>query len=363
MNNRARFAACCAGWALCVNAIAINHVQAQPAWATFNGAMPVGSASNAINQTHVATVVGGGRGAGTASLTFSVSGGVGAWNGFGVGAGDDGYFSAPNLPQPGITFTNGAPGYNGGVPAAASASFATAYNLPGAPTGTPAPSDRSALYFDAGDGTTALVAWDFTTLNGGTLLAGSWIFVDGIDQGERVVLTGPTGWIGSIHTADSTLPRPAQPGVPPTVSAPQFPVCAPAMVMTSTTIQLEGRYGDLSNLAPTCSNVPVPVQGVTVGYTKGMDSVGVWIKTAIDLPSLTLTASDQDISPRSPQTNAYLGPDNNFVLGVGFIAETVSPSVPGARGIWLAILAGGLIAPAYFARQRARVRKGAAFPA
>ena len=68
-----------------------------------------------------------------------------------------------------------------------------------------------------------------------------------------------------------------------------------------------------------------------MGYTKGIDSVGVWIKTALDVSSLTLTASDQDATPRSPQ-GAYQGPDNNFVLGVGFIAATEAPTVPGPTG-------------------------------
>jgi hypothetical protein len=267
-----------------------------------------------------------------------VSGGVGAWNGFGVGANDDGYYAAPNLPIAGVTFMNGAPGYNGGVPAAAAASFAAAYNALGAPLGTPTPSDRAAIYFDAGDGTTATVSWDFSALNGGRLLAGSWIFIDGVDQGERVTISGPTGWIGAVHFGDSTQPRPPQSGAPPTVSTPSFPVCSPAMTSSATTLQLDGRYGDLSNLAPSCSNTPVPVSGVTVGYTKGMDSVGVWVRTAVDIGSLTMSASDIDVSPRNPQTGAYIGPDNNFVLGVGLIAVTESVAVPGPNSVFLGCL-------------------------
>lgn len=318
--------------------LALGSAHADSSWATFGSAVPIGSGSPATAQTLIASVPGSGRGAGLANVTFAVSGGVGAWNGFNIGANDDGYYSSPNLPVAGITFINGAPGYNGGVPAAAAASFATAYNGLAAPAGTPMPSDRSAIFFDAGDGTTASVNWDFSALNGSKLLAGSWIFIDGVDQGERVVLSGPPGWIASIHIADSTLPRPAQPGVPPTVSAPTFPVCSPAITSTATTLQLHGRYGDLSNLAPSCSNTPVPVAGVTVGYTKGMDSVGVWVRTAIDISSLSMTASDQDVSPRNPQTGAYVGPDNNFVMGVGFIAATETIAVPGPGGMLLAIL-------------------------
>ncbi len=320
------------------NLFAMGAVEASPSWATFSGAVPVGSGSLATMQTLTASVPGAGRGGGPASLTFSVSGGVGAWNGFSVGANDDGYYAAPNLPVAGVTFMNGAPGYNGGVPAAAAASFAAAYNVLGAPPGTPTPSDRAAIYFDAGDGTTATVSWDFSALNGGRLLAGSWIFIDGVDQGERVVLSGPPGWIGSVHVGDSTLPRPPQSGAPPTVSAPTFPVCAPALTSSATTLQLDGRYGDLSNLAPSCSSTPVPVSGVTVGYTKGMDSVGVWVRTAIDVTTLTLSANDLDVSPRNPQTGAYLGPDNNFVLGVGFIAVTESLPIPGPNGLLLVLL-------------------------
>lgn len=323
---------------LACNWLTIGAVHASPHWATFNTAVPVGSGSTATTQTLPALVAGAGRGAGIAALTFGVSGGVGAWNGFNVGANDDGYYASPNLPVAGVTFMNGAPGYNGGVPAAAAASFATAYNALGAPAGTPAPTDRSAIYFDAGDGTTASVAWDFSGLNGGRLLAGSWIFVDGVDQGERVVLTGPAGWIASVHLGDSTLPRPPQAGVPPTVSAPTFPTCSPAMTNTATTLQLDGRYGDLSGVSPTCANSPVPVAGVTVGYTKGMDSVGVWVRTAIDIGTLSLTVTDQDVSPRNPQTGAYIGPDNNFVLGVGLIAATESIAVPGPNALLLTLL-------------------------
>ena len=312
---------------------------AQLAWGRFTTAVPVGGGNTAPVQTLPAVVSGIGKGAGIANLTFSVSGGVAAWNGYGIGGNDDGYYAAPNLPVNGITFVTGAPGYNGGVPALAAASFATGYNASAAPTGTPLPVDQSAIYFDAGDGVTATVGWDFTTLNGGKLLAGSWIFVDGVDQGERVILSGRPGWVASVHVADSTLPRPAQPGLPPTVQSPTFPLCSPAVTLTATSLQLDGRYGDLSNLVTTCSNVPVPVGGVTVGYTKGIDSVGVWIKTATDVSSLTLTASDQDATPRSPQ-GAYQGPDNNFVLGVGFIAATEAPTVPGPTGPVLLALAG-----------------------
>jgi hypothetical protein len=322
----------------------------QSVWGNFGDAVPVGSGVPTTTQTLAASVSGSGRGAGIATLTFNVSGGVSAWNGFGVGSNDDGYFSAPNLPQLGITFVNGAPGYNGGIPAVAAASFATAYNAAAAPAGTPTPTDRAAIYFDAGDGTTVDIAWNFSTLHGGRLLAGSWIFLDGVDQGERVTVTGPSGWIGAITIGDSTLPRPPQSGLPPTVSAPTFPLCSPAISSTSTTLQLDGRYGDLSNLAPSCANTPVPVPGVTVGYTKGMDSVGVWVRTAIDVSTLTLSASDLDLSPRNPQTGAYVGPDNNFVLGVGFIAATESIAVPGPNALLLLLLASLLGAVAWRAR-------------
>lgn len=329
----------CSVLAAALQTLMTAPLAAQSAWGRFTTAVPVGGGNVATVQTLPVLVSGVGKGAGVANLTFSVSGGVAAWNGYGVGANDDGYYAAPNLPAPGITFVTGAPGYNGGVPALAAASFATAYNAQAAPAGAPLPVDQSAIYFDAGDGTTATVGWDFTTLNGGKLLAGSWIFVDGVDQGERVVLTGPVGWIANVHVADSTLPRPAQPGLPPTVQSPTFPLCSPAITLSATSLQLDGRYGDLSNLAPTCSSVPVPVTGVTVGYTKGIDSVGVWIKTAIDVSALTLTAYDQDVTPRSPQ-GAYLGPDNNFVIGVGLIAATESPTVPGPSGAALLVLAG-----------------------
>lgn len=301
---------------------------AQSTWGRFTTAVPIGGGSLATTQSLPLTVAGSGRGTGTASLTFSVAGGVAAWNGYGVGANDDGYYAAPNLPIAGVIAINGAPGYNGGVPALAAASFATAYNAPAAPAGTPLPTDRSAIYFDAGDGTTATIGWDFSALNGGKLLAGSWIFIDGIDQGERIVLSGPAGWIASVHVADSTLPRPEQPGLPPILQAPMFPACSPAVTLSATGVQLDGRYGDFSTPLPTCSAVPVPVAGVTVGYTKGMDSVGVWIKTAIDISALSLTANDQDTTPRNAQ-GAYLGPDNNFVLGVGLIAMTEAPAIPG----------------------------------
>lgn len=324
-----------------------------PVWAEFIAAAPIGSGNTATTQTLNAVVPGSGRGSGAASLTFSVSGGVAAWNGNGVGANDDGYYAAPNLPLPGITFVNGAPGYNGGVPALAAASFATAYNTLAAPASTPHPVDRSAVYFDAGDGSTVTISWDFTALHGGRLLAGSWIFVDGVDQGERVVLNGPSGWIGSIHTADSTTPRPPQPGVPPTVGSPAFPNCSPALTLSPTTLQLDGRYGDLSNVVPACANLPVPVPGVTVGYTKGMDSVGVWIQTASDLTTLTLTANDQDTTPRGPQGN-YLGPDNNFVLGVGFIAAVEPLAVPGVGVLALALLALAVSGCAALALRRTR---------
>lgn len=322
---------------------ALGSVEAQSLrWGTFNTLMPFGSGSTATVQTHVATVAGSDRGSGPISITLGVAGGTASWNGFGIGANDDGYFSAPNQPQPGITMVTGAPGYNGGIPAASQVSFATGYNVVGGPSGLPLPpSDRAAIYFDAGSGTTVTAALNFSALNGGSLPAGSWLFIDNVDQGERVIVTGPTSWVATAHFGDSTLPRPAFPTTIVSVPAPTFPACAPAVSMTATTLQLDGRYGDVSTATPTCANAPVPVFGQTVGYTKGMDSVGVWIRTAIDLTSLSLTAADMDANPAN-------GPDNNFSLGLAVIAATVpipAPPVPTmgvtALGILLALLLSG----------------------
>ena len=49
-----------------------------------------------------------------------------------------------------------------------------------------------------------------------------------------------------------------------------------------------------------------------------------------DISALSLTANDQDTTPRNAQ-GAYLGPDNNFVLGVGLIAMTEAPAIPWSR--------------------------------
>ena len=114
-------------------------------WGTFNSLAPFGSGNTATSQTLIATVPGVERGTGTMAVSLSVAGGVASWNGFGVGTNDDGYFSAPNQPQPGITMMNGAPGYNGGIPALSAGSFAAGYNAAGGPVGLPAPpSDRAA---------------------------------------------------------------------------------------------------------------------------------------------------------------------------------------------------------------------------
>ena len=78
--------------------------------------MPIGGDSPATTQSLPLTVAGGGRGTGTASLTFSVAGGVATWNGYGVGANDDPYHAAPICLSAGVIAINGAPGYNGGVP-------------------------------------------------------------------------------------------------------------------------------------------------------------------------------------------------------------------------------------------------------
>ncbi len=296
-------------------------------WAQFTSVTPFGSGSLSTSQTLPAMVIGSGRGSGVATLTMSVSGGTASWNGFGVGRNDDGYFPMPNLPQAGITFVNGAPGYLGGVPAAAQAAFTAAYNVAGGPVGAPMPStDRAAVYADSGDGTTLSAQWNFAGLKGGKLPAGSWLFIDGVDQGERVVVNGPSGWIAAVHTGDSTLPRPPNPFVTIVlVSSPSFPSCAPAITTSTTTLQLDGRYGDLSQVVPGCSNTPVPVPGQTVGYTKGIDSVGVWVRTAIDLTALSISASDTDASPPN-------SPDNNFLLGFGLIAATFDPPPVPALG-------------------------------
>lgn len=308
-----------------------TSVQAQGlVWARFETAPAFGNGNTATSQTLDALVSGAGRGSGTVALTLSVSGGSNAWNGFGIARNDDGYYSGPNQPLPGITFVNGAPGYGGGIPLLAAASFATGYNIAGAPAATPLPpSDRAAIYFDAADGTTAIAQWNFTGLIGATLPAGSWLFLDGIDQGERIVVTGPNGWIAAVHAGDSTLPRPASPvPLPVLVSSPTFPQCAPAVIQTATTLQLDGRYGDISGSIPACANVPVPVPGQTVGYTKGVDAVGIWIRTAIDVSTLQLSAIDSDPST-SNGMGGYTGPDNNFVMGLGLISRTQGvPAIP-----------------------------------
>jgi hypothetical protein len=305
-------------------------------WGSFNTAPAFGNGSTATSQIFSVSVLGDGRGTGTAQLTLSVTGGSNAWNGFGVAGNDDGYYPAPNQPQPGITFLNGAPGYFGGIPLLSPISFATGYNLAGAPAATPAPpSDRAAIYFDAADGTTATAQWQFSSLQGGVLPAGSWLFFDNVDQGERFSIVGPSGWIASVHAGDSSLPRPPQMGVPVTVSLPSFPVCAPAINQTATTLDLLGRYGDISNpLATTCSATPVPVLMQTVGYTKGVDAVGVWVRTAIDIPSLAINIIDTDPSVRNG-VGLYTGPDNNFFVGLGVIVATgPAPSIPVFSG-WL----------------------------
>lgn len=340
-------------------------------WGVFTSATSFGAGSPATSQTLPVLLAGSGRGSGTATLALSVSGGTNSWNGYGVGSNDDGYYPAPNMPVTGITMVTGAPGYNGGIAQLAQYSFLAGYNVAGGPIAVPTPpSDRAAIYFDAGSGTTATAQWNFTALSGGSLPAGSWLFIDNVDQGERLTASGPAGWIGSVHIGDSTLPRPvvqntaslgkagptAAPAIPilPTnsVGNPTFPVCSPAVTMTATSVQLDGRYGDISGPTPTCSNVPVPVTGQTVGYTKGVDSVGVWIRTAVDLPALSLTVFDTDPSPQGQ-------PDNNFVLGLGVIASitaqapAVVPTLDVTTTIALAVLiALSLLAFQHFARRR-----------
>jgi hypothetical protein len=53
-----------------------------------------------------------------------------------------------------------------------------------------------------------------------------------------------------------------------------------------------------------------------------MDSVGVWIRTAIDLTTLSLTAVDMDPTPPN-------APDNNFSLGLAVISATALPVAAG----------------------------------
>ncbi len=303
------------------------HAQAL-AWGSYAGVVPFGSGSTATSQSYAGTVAGTGPGSGPFSVTLSVSGGSNAWNGFGVAGNDDGYYSGPNQPIPGITFVNGAPGYNGGIPALSQVSLVAGYNLAGAPVGTPAPTtDQQVLYFDAADGTTATILYDFSSLAGGALPAGSWLFLDTVDQGEQVTVTAASGWQGTLHAGDSSLPRPPPPiPVPTAVSDPTFPVCTPAITQTPTTLVMVGRYGDISNIVPTCANVPVPVQGQTVGYTKGTDSVGIWVQTALPLTTLTISAVDSDPSVGNGM-GGFTGPDNNFVLGVGMIVQTLPAGV------------------------------------
>lgn len=292
-------------------------------WADFPAAPAFGNGSMANPQTLGGTIAGAAIGTGSFSLQLAVTGGSNSWNGFGIAGNDDGYYSGPNQPIVGVTFVNGAPGYNNGIPNLAPIALTNGYNLAGAPAGTPAPTDnRQALYFDAGDGTTATATFNFATLTGGVLPAGSWLFLDGVDQGERVRLSGPSGWIATFHAGDSTLPRPSSPfPLPVSVADPTFPTCTPAVTQTATELELIGRYGDISVPVPTCSNVPVPVSGQTVGYTKGADSIGVWVQTALDVNQLTLEAIDTDPST-SNGMGGFTGPDNNFVLGLGVISAT-----------------------------------------
>lgn len=316
---------------ICVGTLAASYTAAAQGlvWGNFSSVGAFGGASTATNQSLPATVAGQGRGSGTATLNLNVSGGSNAWNGFGVAGNDDGYQSGPNMPVVGVTMVNGGPGYFGGIPLLSPISFVSGYNAAGGPVNVPAPTtDRNAIYFDAGDGTTTSAQWNFSGLVGGSLPAGSWLFIDNVDQGERITLTGPSGWIASVHTGDSTLPRPPQIGVPVMVSAPTFPTCAPAISLTSTSLELVGRYGDISTLTPTCSATPVPVSGQTVGYTKGVDGVGVWVQTAIDLVTVSVTAIDTDPSQSNGQ-GGFLGPDNNYFLGLGFISATAAAPVVG----------------------------------
>jgi len=317
-------------------------------WGQHSAAVPFGSGSPATSQTQVVTVTGSGLGSGTMSIQLSVAGGSNAWNGFGVAGNDDGYYSGPNQPIPGITFTNGGPGFNGGIPLVAPVSLVSGYNLASAPPSTPAPNDdRQVLYFDGADGTTVSIAWNFTTLVGGVLPAGSWLFLDSVDQGEFVNATAAAGWIGTIHAGDSTLPRPSSPiPVPVMVSAPTFPICTPVITTNSTTLQLLGRYGDISVPTPTCSAVPVPVQGQTVGYTKGTDSVGIWVQTARPLENLVVTVRDTDPDVGNGM-GGFNGPDNNFVMGAGIIVQTLAggagpvqlPSIGNIGAVLLMLLA------------------------
>jgi hypothetical protein len=53
-----------------------------------------------------------------------------------------------------------------------------------------------------------------------------------------------------------------------------------------------------------------------------MDSVGVWIRTAIDLTALSFTAVDMDPTPPN-------APDNNFSLGLAVISATELPAAAG----------------------------------
>jgi hypothetical protein len=324
--------------ALSLFASASMHAQTLQ-WAQFTSVAPFGGGNTATSQALPAAVAGVGRGSGIATFSMSVTGGTSSWNGFGVGRNDDGYYPSPNLPQAGITFVTGAPGYLGGVPAAAQASFTAAYNVAGAPAGLPSPTtDRAAVYADSGSGTTLSAQWDFAGLAGGKLPAGSWLFIDGIDQGERVAIaspgappSGPNGWLATMHTGDSTLPR-ASNSFTTLVSSPTFPSCAPAITIGTSSIQLDGRYGDVSQSVPSCSNSPVPVAGQTVGYTKGIDSVGVWVRTAIDLTAISITVFDVDANPPN-------APDNNFLLGFGLIAATYEPApVPSSNAALVALL-------------------------
>lgn len=304
-------------------------------WGTFATAPAFGNASMANPQTQLATVAGLGPGSGIFSLTLSLSGGSNSWNGFGVARNDDGYFSGPDLPIAGVTFVNGAPGFNNGIPQLAPISLVSGYNLAGAPATTPAPTDnRQALYFDAGDGTTLGAGLNFGSLNGGFLPAGSWLFLDSVDQGERIRVNGPAGWIGQVHAGDASLPRPTSPiPLPTAVSDPTFPICTPAIVQSSTQLELLGRYGDISSAVPTCSPVPVPVAGQTVGYTKGADSIGIWVQTAINLNALSIEAIDTDPST-SNGMGGFTGPDNNFVLGLGVLSATSAPIALPMLSVW-----------------------------
>jgi hypothetical protein len=218
---------------------------------------------------------------------------TGSFNGAGRYLNDDGY--------PGGV--GGAPGYSNTATALSSnfTSFAAAQSLPTL-------AGNNGLIFDGGDNQSIAATFDFTTLNGGVLPAGSWLFFYDIDQNEIASLVGPAGWYNSIATMDLTAAVPTNqsnplPGGPNYLTSPTsgpFPASSSLGTqltgMTGTTLSFYGPQGTRAN-------------GST-GPTVGTDATGLFVQTAIPLTSLIYTDFDND-------------PNNNYVSGVGGVAVNI----------------------------------------